>query len=572
VQNFRKNLLGTLNLLGTFLATGFVASMALSPTLAHASTDIVLHAAKAPVRAGTWAVVADATAADGFAMANPDKGAPTVATPLASPANYFQMTFPAYAGKAYHLWIRGKAQNNSYKNDSAYVQFSDSVTSAGAAVDRIGTTSAAAVVLQRCTGAPEQGWGWTDNGWCGPGANIQFSTTGTHTIRVQVREDGFSIDQIVLSPQTYLTAAPGVRVNDTKILAANLPPLAAIVSVAPSPISGIAPLAVNFTAKVSGATASSYKWSFGDGQTSTAALPSHIYQAAGNYTASVTVTDTAGGSASASSLIAVNGTTTTQTKFRVVQANISYGGHGTDNIINLSRITDWLIKLNPDAADLTETIGGYNDPALITALMKQKTGITWYSYYVPKYPGCIEGVMILSKWPFVSTEQYFMSYQMPIAEATLNVNGKHVSFFATHFQWPSTAGAERQVEALQLVAFASKFPEPRIIAGDLNAQVYTTELGIILQQYYGGWDTAVAKGLATGYAANPASTDTRTRRSRIDHVLFSKSASVSVTGAEVPDQRAPNTASHVVVKIGTTDDEGVRPSDHNFMEVTFGLN
>jgi hypothetical protein len=246
-----------------------------------------------------------------------------------------------------------------------------------------------------------------------------------------VREDGFSIDQIVLSPQTYLATAPGPRVNDKLILAANLPPLTAIVSVAPSPTSGIAPLAVNFTAKVSGATASSYKWSFGDGQTSTAELPSHIYQAAGNYTASVTVTDTAGGSVSASSLIPVNGATTTQTKFRVVQANISYGGHGTDNIINLGRTTDWLAKLNPDAADLTETIGGYNDPALITALMKQKTGITWNSYYVPKYAGCEEGVMILSKWPIVSTEQYFMSYQMPIAEATLNVNGKHVSFFAT---------------------------------------------------------------------------------------------------------------------------------------------
>ena len=123
------------------------------------------------------------------------------------------------------------------------------------------------------------------------------------------------------------------------------------------------------------------------------------------------------------------------------------------------------------------------------------------------------------------------------------------------------------------VAFALKFLGPRIIAVDLNAQVYTAELGIILQQYYGGWDSAVAKGLATGYPANPPSTDTRTRRSRIDHVLFSKSASgVSVTGAEVPDQRAPNTASQVVVKIGTTDDAGVRPSDHNFMEVTFALN
>jgi PKD repeat protein len=567
VLNLRKDFLVT------FLATSFVACTALSPTLAQASTDIVLHAAKAPVRAGTWAVVADSTAADGFAMANPNLGAPEVKIPVANPTNYFQMTFPAYSGTAYHLWIRGKAANNSYTNDSVYVQFSDSVTSGGAAVDRIGTTSAAAVVLQKCTGALEQGWGWADNGWCGLGANIQFSTTGTHTIRVQVREDGFSIDQIVLSPQTYLAAAPGPRVNDKTILAANLPPLTAIVSLAPSPSSGFAPLGVNFTAKVSGATATSYEWKFGDGQTSTAALPSHIYPTAGNYTANVTIADSAGGNASASSLIAVSGSSSSATTFRAVQANISYGGHGTDNIIDLDRTTDWLVKLNPDAAGLSEAIGGYNDPALITALMKQKTGITWYNYYVPKYPGCPEGVMILSKWPIVSTEQYFMSYQMPIAEATLDVNGKYISFFATHFQWPEGAGAERQVEATQLVAFASKFPEPRIIAGDLNAQVYTAEVGTILQQYYGEWDRAVGKGVATAYPDNPPSTNTRTRRSRIDHIFSSKSASgVSVTGAEVPDQRAPNTASKVVVKIGTTDDDGVRPSDHNFIEVTFELN
>jgi PKD repeat protein len=567
VLNLRKDFLVT------FLATSFVACTALSPTLAQASTDIVLHAAKAPVRAGTWAVVADSTAADGFAMANPILGAPEVKIPLANPKNYFQMTFPAYAGKAYHLWIRGKSADNSYHNDSVYVQFSDSVTSGGTAVDRIGTTSAAAVALQRCFGALEQGWGWTDNGWCGLGANIQFSTTGTHTIRVQVRADGFSIDQIVLSPQTYLAAAPGPRVNDKTILAANLPPLTAIVSLAPSPSSGFAPLGVNFTANVSGARATSYKWNFGDGYTSTAALPSHVYETAGNYTANVTIADSAGGNASASSLIAVSGSSSSATTFRAVQANISYGGHGTDNIIDLDRTTDWLVKLNPDAAGLSEAIGGYNDPALITALMKQKTGITWYNYYVPKYPGCPEGVMILSKWPIVSTEQYFMSYQMPIAEATLDVNGKYISFFATHFQWPEGAGAERQVEATQLVAFASKFPEPRIIAGDLNAQVYTAEVGTILQQYYGEWDRAVGKGVATAYPDNPPSTNTRTRRSRIDHIFSSKSASgVSVTGAEVPDQRAPNTASKVVVKIGTTDDNGVRPSDHNFVEVTFELN
>jgi PKD repeat protein len=552
-----------------FLVTSFACAV-LSPILAQASTDVVLHASKAPVRAGTWAVVADSTAAAGFAMANPNLGAPKLTTPLANPKNYFEMTFPAYSGEAYHLWIRGKSADNSYHHDSVYVQFSDSVTSAGSAVDRIGTTSAAAVALQRCNGAAEQGWGWTDNGWCGLGANVHFSTTGTHTIRVQVRSDGFSIDQIVLSPQTYLTRAPGVRENDKIILAANLPALTAIVSVSPSPSSGFAPLGVDFAARVSGAKALSYNWNFGDGQTSTEAVPSHLYQTAGNYTAKVTVRDSAGGNVSASSLIAVNGSSSGGGKFRAVQANISYGGHGTDNILNLNRTADYLVKLNPDAASLSEAIGGYNDPALITALMEAKTGIKWYNHYVPKFAGCPEGVMILSKWPIVSTSEYFMSYQMPIAEATLDVNGKHVSFFATHFQWPKGADYERQVEANQLVAFAARFPEPRIIGGDLNAQVYTSAVNTILQQYDGGWDAALSKGVATAYPANPAATSTRTRKSRIDHIFYSKSG-LSVTGAEVPDQRAPGTASKVVVRIGTTDDEGVRPSDHNFMEVTFNL-
>lgn len=561
------------NPLLTILLTTFAWAVT-SPTFATANTNIVLHASKAPVRAGTWSVVADSTAAGGFAIGNPISGAPKLTTPLASPRNYFQLTFPAYSRTAYHLWIRGKSADNSYLHDSVYVQFSDSVTSSGTAVNRIGTSSATAVSLQQCNGAAENGWGWTDNGWCGLGANVFFNTTGTHTIRVQVRSTGLSIDQIVLSPQTYLTTAPGVAVNDKTILAINLPALTSTptVNISSSPSSGSAPLGVNFSASISGATVSGYKWSFGDGQTSTAALPTHIYNTAGNYTAKVTITDSAGGTASASKLLTVSGTSS-QTKFRVVQANISYGGHGTDNIINLNRTTDWLVKLNPDAASLSEVIGGYNDPALITSLMKQKTGLTWYSYYVPKYPGCAEGVMILSKWPIVSSAQYFMSYQMPIAEATLDVNGKHVSFFATHFQWPKDASAERQVEANELVAFASKFSEPRIIGGDLNAQVGTPEVDTILQDYFGGWDTAVDKGLATSYPDNPPSLSTRTRRSRIDHIFSSKNATgVSVTGAEIPDQRAPKTAALVVIKIGTTDDLGVRPSDHNFTEVTFDVN
>jgi hypothetical protein len=39
-----------------------------------------------------------------------------------------------------------------------------------------------------------------------------------HTIRIQTREDGLAIDQIVLSPSAYLSVSPGALVNDTTIL------------------------------------------------------------------------------------------------------------------------------------------------------------------------------------------------------------------------------------------------------------------------------------------------------------------------------------------------------------------
>jgi len=50
------------------------------------------------------------------------------------------------------------------------------------------------------------------------GQNLHFATTGTQRIRVQTREDGFSIDQIVLSPSTYLTSSPGALKGDKTIL------------------------------------------------------------------------------------------------------------------------------------------------------------------------------------------------------------------------------------------------------------------------------------------------------------------------------------------------------------------
>lgn len=193
--------------------------------------DVVLRTASAPVAAGRWTRVADATAAGGSALRHPDAGAAKLTTPLAAPANYFELTFEAEGGVAYRLWMRGRADADSWANDSIYAQFSDSVDASGSAIYRIGTTSATTLTVEDCNGCGVKGWGWQDNGY-GTGVLgplIYFAASGSHTLRIQTREDGLRIDQVVLSPSTYLSAAPGTTKNDATILPISGPSTATLV-------------------------------------------------------------------------------------------------------------------------------------------------------------------------------------------------------------------------------------------------------------------------------------------------------------------------------------------------------
>ena len=182
--------------------------------------DIVLYASRAPLRVGAWRVESDSTAAGGAKMRHPNAGAAKVATASAEPANYFEVTFNAEAGRGYRIWLRGKADNDSYANDSVFLQFNKSVTSGGSATWRIGTSSAAEVNLEACSGCGVSGWGWQDNGYGSGvlGPLVYFSATGPQTLRIQTREDGFAIDQIVLSSDAFRSTAPGAPKNDTRIL------------------------------------------------------------------------------------------------------------------------------------------------------------------------------------------------------------------------------------------------------------------------------------------------------------------------------------------------------------------
>ena len=205
------------------LLTGFTGAIdPVSPPPAHPlitlpAGEILLRAADvaAPRLFGRWSIVGDATADGGRKWSNANHDDPKVVAPMAAPINYFEVTFTAAAATPYHLWLRMSAQADSYNNDSVWVQLSDSLSVSGAPAYRIGTPGAMAVVLEDGSSAGVAGWGWADNAYGALGANIMFERSGTHTIRIQQREDGASIDQILLSPAAYIAAPPGAAKHDT---------------------------------------------------------------------------------------------------------------------------------------------------------------------------------------------------------------------------------------------------------------------------------------------------------------------------------------------------------------------
>jgi endonuclease/exonuclease/phosphatase family metal-dependent hydrolase len=209
--------------IASFNVPSIAAAVAADSTTTN--SDIALHAKDASRVEGDWRLVADTTAAGGARLWNPDAGIAKLPAALSAPRNFFELTFTADANRGYRLWMRGRADRNAWTNDSVYVQFSGSVAATGTPIHRIGTTSATWVGIEDCSGCGLKGWGWQDNGYGAGvlGPLVYFAQPGPQTIRIQQREDGISIDQIVLSPLNHLTLAPGSTKDDQTLVASTAP-------------------------------------------------------------------------------------------------------------------------------------------------------------------------------------------------------------------------------------------------------------------------------------------------------------------------------------------------------------
>lgn len=218
---FRRVLLGV----GTVCA---LLPLFVHGTLALAP-DIILTPADASDIHGQWTVKADAGTSTGTLLENVDLGWSDPDKALAQPRDYVDFTFTAEPNTKYRVWLRLRAVGELTANDSVYVQFShaqDPSPKGGRGSKparpryRIGSEEALVVNLERCTGCGVSGWGWTNSAyWLSQPTTLSFSTSGSQVIRVQTREDGVQLDQIVLSPERYLTTAPGAGEDDATTVA-----------------------------------------------------------------------------------------------------------------------------------------------------------------------------------------------------------------------------------------------------------------------------------------------------------------------------------------------------------------
>ncbi|PYR34688.1 MAG: hypothetical protein DMF93_23045 [Acidobacteria bacterium] len=198
---------------------GFITHIV--PTAAFMSADardIVLYAADAVLH-GNYVRSDDPTAAAARRVWEPINGVGNPDMPSDAPVDYFELTFLAPAGLEFRLWMRGNTALESASYDSVWAQFSDSVDATGQPAWRIASTSAMPLALEECDGCGVSGWGWHDdgNGIGVRGPTVRFATSGMHTLRIQARELGLGIDQLILSSHKWLMTRPGAPKKSTNV-------------------------------------------------------------------------------------------------------------------------------------------------------------------------------------------------------------------------------------------------------------------------------------------------------------------------------------------------------------------
>lgn len=401
-------------------------------------------------------------------MASSAYGWSTWATALADPADYFEASFTAPANVQYHVWLRLRAAGNSKWSDSVWVQFSDAMDAGGAAVHRIGSADGLLVNLENCKDCGDSGWGWQDKAYWLQQANvIQFAASGTHRIRVQTREDGVQVDQIVLSAVSYMWSAPGPVANDGTIL----------------PASNDAGVASSPDSPTTDPTVVSYP----------------------------TAPEPPAPSAPAPAAVDPQGTSISVVTWNI-QVNDPSADHARAVMAQIAAMSPQPQVVVIEEAHRSQ-YGTYIDE------LQARTGRAWSGDMLTHCaPGawtgstCAapedEGVAVFSSFPVIDSSSRWLPYAdawhsaRAAVRLTISVNNAPVQVFGVHLQpdYPSARNASMSV----LKEWAAGYSTPQLVAGDFNAdmdQIDTTSG--MAPNFVDSWDLVGSGAGFTAFVPSP---------------------------------------------------------------------
>lgn len=237
--------------------------------------------------ASSWLSYSDGTASNGSAMrAEPNDG---VYTGLA--ANGPRLDYKIYfeTPGSYSVYVRGSGLSGSDDSFHAGLNGNPLTTTAGYGM------------------SVPTSWTWADEANDGIDLVLNISNAGQYTFNLWMREDGVSVDKIMISSIGRGPSGIGQQESSKGDCGGQVSNQAPVASFTATPPSGPAPLAVNFDANASTDDKGivSYTWDFGDGAGGTGVGTTHSYTSAGQFTASLTVADQEGLTHSITTLIEV---------------------------------------------------------------------------------------------------------------------------------------------------------------------------------------------------------------------------------------------------------------------------
>ncbi|GGJ60270.1 endonuclease/exonuclease/phosphatase family protein [Virgibacillus salexigens] len=221
-----------------------------------------------------------------------------------------------------------------------------------------------------------------------------------------------------------------------------------------------------------------------------------------------------------------------QIAMNVATYNIA-AGRGTDGAYDLMRIAEAIRETEADIIGLQEVDINWGNRSNYDHMMERLAEeLDMYYYFAPIYDLAPEtgreerrqfGVGLLSKYPIIDAanrEITRLSTQDPnpapslspgFLEATVNVNGAHVSVYVTHLDYRSDPFVrEMQVSDMRDIMLENTYS---ILVGDMNARPTAPELSPLFQRFTDAWGINEAPGF-TYPATNPDR--------RIDYIFTSQ--------------------------------------------------